>query len=158
LFGRAKNTKQKGNVGIGVAISHYLSEMCTVSIPINDSQDYDLVVEKGGMLFKVQVKTAESKSKSGKMFRVWLSVQGGNRKKNYISKLGSDLIYDILFVVTSDGERYEIPRSAISHINRVIEVPGKYIQYRCGRSLTVEHISATDKARFQLPAPAPKEA
>ena len=54
MFRHAKNTKQQGTVGLGVAIAHYSSLGYVVSVPLIDGQDYDLVVDKDGVLHKVQ--------------------------------------------------------------------------------------------------------
>lgn len=53
-----KNTKKQGDYGLGSAISYFTSQGYNISIPLTDSQDYDLVVEDtAGFLKKVQVKT-----------------------------------------------------------------------------------------------------
>lgn len=124
MFKTAKNTKQQGNVGLGLAMAYYVSHMFTVSVPLNDSQDYDLIVDKDGVLYKVQVKTCGYKV--GKNYAVMMSMQGGNRKKNYVGRLGIDFKYDILFAVTADGMMYEIPRQKIAHIRRRLHLPGSY--------------------------------
>ena len=36
-----KTNKEKGNTGLGVAIAYYSSNGYIVSIPLNDTQDYD---------------------------------------------------------------------------------------------------------------------
>lgn len=41
------SNKQKGNTSLGMAIAYFSSHGYTVSIPLNDTQDYDLIVEKG---------------------------------------------------------------------------------------------------------------
>lgn len=41
-----KTNKEKGNSGLGIAIAYYSSKGYTVAIPLNDTQDYDLVVDK----------------------------------------------------------------------------------------------------------------
>lgn len=38
--------KEKGNAALGLAIAYFSSNGYTVSIPLNDTQDYDLIVEK----------------------------------------------------------------------------------------------------------------
>ena len=48
--------KQKGNCGLGMAIAYFSTKGYTVSIPLNDTQDYDLIVEKNWILQRVQVK------------------------------------------------------------------------------------------------------
>ena len=40
------NNKEKGNSGLGMAIAYFSTRGYTVSIPLNDTQDYDLVIEK----------------------------------------------------------------------------------------------------------------
>ena len=42
--------KETGNTGLGVAIAYYISNWYIVSIPLNDTQDYDLIVEKDNKL------------------------------------------------------------------------------------------------------------
>lgn len=55
--------KQKGNFGLGVAIAYFTAKEYTVSIPLNDTQDYDLFVEKNGKLETIQVKATSCKTK-----------------------------------------------------------------------------------------------
>ena len=38
--------KEKCNTGLGIAIAYYTSNGYTVSTPLNDTQDYDLIVDK----------------------------------------------------------------------------------------------------------------
>ena len=38
--------KEKGNTGLGIAIAYYSSNGYTVSIPLNDTKDYDLIIDK----------------------------------------------------------------------------------------------------------------
>lgn len=38
--------KENGNSGLGIAIAYFSTHAYTVSIPLNDTQDYDLIVEK----------------------------------------------------------------------------------------------------------------
>lgn len=56
-----KTNKEKGNTGLGVAIAYYSSNGYIVSIPLNDTQDYDLIVEKENILKRVQVKATSCK-------------------------------------------------------------------------------------------------
>ena len=49
--------KEKGNSSLGIAIAYYSSNGYTVSIPLNDTQDYDLIIDKNNVLKKVQVKS-----------------------------------------------------------------------------------------------------
>lgn len=47
-----KSNKEKGNAGLGIAIAYYSANGYTVSIPLNDTQDYDLMVDKNNVLKK----------------------------------------------------------------------------------------------------------
>ena len=38
--------KEKGNSSLGIAIAYYASNGYIVSIPLNDTQDYNLIVEE----------------------------------------------------------------------------------------------------------------
>ena len=71
-------TKQKGDIALGKAISYFISQGYEVCLPIGDKRDYDLVVEKGGKLMKVQVKYAGLYRSEEKCI-VALRVMGGNR-------------------------------------------------------------------------------
>lgn len=112
IFQACKNSKAQGDVGLSCAIQYFCMCGYTVSIPLTDSQDYDLVVEIRSVLYKVQVKTATSKSPYG-LYRASLKTCGGNSKGTYI-KYGTDIIYDLLFVLTDEGDCYLIPKKEIS--------------------------------------------
>ncbi len=101
------NKKKQGDVGMGVAIGWFASNGYTVSVPLTDSQDYDLVVDNG-TLQKVQVKTTRYQRRYG-VYQVSLRTSGGNRsgrdKVKHFDKNSSDL----LFVLAENGNKYLIP-------------------------------------------------
>lgn len=57
------SNKEKGNTGLGIAIAYYTSNGYIVSIPLNDTQDYDLIADKENKITKVQVKSTSCKTK-----------------------------------------------------------------------------------------------
>lgn len=120
------NTKKQGDIGLGKAISYFTSQAITVSIPLTDSQDYDLVIEKNDILKKVQIKTTRYKNKAGN-YTINLSIKGGNSKKNHIHKKGKDIKFDLLFVLTELGDTYLIPRS---EIKESVTLGSKYEKYK----------------------------
>jgi HJR/Mrr/RecB family endonuclease len=61
MFDQA-NTKKQGDVGLGQAIAWFTRNSYTVSLPLTDSQDYDLIVDKDNVLYRVQVKTTSNKN------------------------------------------------------------------------------------------------
>lgn len=120
------NTKKQGDWGLGQAIAYFTSIGWTVCIPLTDSQDYDIVVDNGAQLLRVQIKTTTYKSKYG-IYRALLSVQGGNRSYNTIKKFDNTKV-DFVFVVTGDNELYLLP-SDILGANCVM-LGKKYQKYR----------------------------
>lgn len=116
------NSKMAGNVGVGQAIAYYTAKHYVVSLPLNDSQSYDLIVDAGSGLKRVQVKTTASKDRT-----VELRSTGGNKSRNTykpFDKCGSDLLF-----VWSEGDMYEIPVSAIEGTTRISLGP-KYAGYK----------------------------
>lgn len=61
-----RSNKEKGNTGLAMAIAYYGSNGYIVSIPLNDTQDYDLIVEKENKLKRIQVKSTDCKTKYNK--------------------------------------------------------------------------------------------
>ena len=74
--------KEKGNSSLGIAIAYYSSNGYIVSIPLNDTQDYDLIVDKNNKLKKVQVKSSACKTRFGN-YQIALKSCGGTRG-NYL--------------------------------------------------------------------------
>lgn len=109
------NTVQQGNVGLGMAIALFCSKGWIVSIPLNDCQCYDLVVDAGEGLKKVQVRTTRYKghrpSKAGD-YVVQLQHMHTNRTKNEQRHFDNTTV-DLLFVVTEDSRMYLIPAEEI---------------------------------------------
>ncbi len=50
------SNKEKQNIGLKIAIAYYTSNEYTVFIPLNETQDYNLLVDKKEKIIKVQVK------------------------------------------------------------------------------------------------------
>ena len=102
LFNDCKNSHAQGNVGMGQAIAYYTLKGYTISIPLNDCQEYDLVVEYPDGLKKVQVKTTKHKAPSGN-YIVNLRTMSGHKDK-YEYRIGT---YDIFLAIDELGRIYE---------------------------------------------------
>lgn len=101
----------QGNIGLGVAIAYFTSKGLPVSIPLNDTQKYDLVVEIDGELKKVQIKTTSFKVYSN--FTVQLKNSGGSSGKSTIRYFEKDDV-DFLFILTIEQDMYLIPSKEIN--------------------------------------------
>ena len=101
------NNKNKGRLGISLAIAYFTSVGYTVSIPLNDTQWYDLIIEKDGKLQTVQCKCTGSKD-SAIPFRSCGGTNGGI----YDSILNHSGL-DYLFCTDTDGNMFVIPMDEI---------------------------------------------
>ena len=106
------SNKEKGNSGLGMAIAYFSSNGYVVSIPLNDTQDYDLVIEKDGKLAKVQVKATGCKTKNN-IYQLSLKSCGGTKGETY--KTIIDTKIDEVFVVTDTMEMFIIPIEEIKN-------------------------------------------
>ena len=120
------NSKQKGDISVGEAISHFLKREQEVLLPIGDKRPYDLVVEKNGLLQKVQCKFTDSKTSYG-IFTVDLRLTGGNQSFHTVKYYGSN-DFDVLLVCTSSGDKYEIPASETN--KSTINLGKKFAKFR----------------------------
>lgn len=121
------NSKKRGDVGLGAAIAFFVKNNYTVSLPLTDSQDYDLIVDKDNVLYRVQVKTVSHKV--GEIYAVSLSVRGGNRSgKGKIKKFDKSKV-ELLFVLTEDNDQYLMPSKDIDSTAQ-INLGNKYNQYK----------------------------
>ena len=112
----SKYKSQQGNIGLGMAIAYYTSKNIPVMIPLNDTQKYDLVIDKDNILQKVSVKTTQYLNKNGTNYIVRLSNCGGASGKNITRKFDNSTC-DIVFILVKDGTMYEIPSNIIKVAN-----------------------------------------
>lgn len=110
MFENCKTNTDQGNVGLACAIFELQKLEYKISIPLNQNNKYDLVVEKDNTFYKVQIKTSAFKVQE--RYQVLLRTTSNNksRTKLIIHNKGD---YDLLFVLCSDGSKYLIPDSAI---------------------------------------------
>lgn len=109
-----------------MAIAYFTINGYTVSVPLNDTQDYDLVIEKDNEFISVQVKSTGFKSKYG-IYQVNLRNFGGTKGKEYKTVINTKV--DLLFVVTMEKDLYLIPIQEIRNRNS-INLSEKYLKYK----------------------------
>ncbi|MBS5857401.1 MAG: hypothetical protein KIC60_02735 [Clostridium sp.] len=118
--------KQKGNSGLGIAIAYFSLNEYTVSIPLNDTQDYDIIVEKNNIIKTVQVKFTSCKTKNNS-FQVALQSCGGTKGKRY--KTFIDTNVDYLFISNENLELYLIPKEFIFN-KTTLNLCSKYSKFQ----------------------------
>ena len=122
-------SKTQGNIGAARAVYEFTKMGYTVLVPLSDSDKYDIVVDNGMDLLKVQVKTSQYKSTSGG-YSVNLKTSGGNTKSNTIIKR-KEGDYDLLFVLTELGDCWIIPETALDGAgNSIVVGAKKYNEYK----------------------------
>lgn len=124
-----ETNKEKGNTGLGIAIAYYTCNGYIVSIPLNDTQDYDLVVDENETIKKVQIKSTACKTRYGK-YQVALKSCGGTKGKTY--KTVVDTKVDELFIVTDNLDIYIIPINEINN-KSTLNLCEKYEKYKISR-------------------------
>lgn len=104
------NPREQGLLGLTDAIAHFGARGWCVSLPLIDSQPYDLIVDDGERLRRVQVKTTTRLDPRGQ-FEVQLSTRGGNRSF-HTSKPFDHQACELLYVLADGWQRWLIPTSA----------------------------------------------
>lgn len=109
---RIETNKDKGNAGLALAIAYFGTNGYTVSTPLNDTQWYDLIVEKDGIFQTVQCKFTASKDNS-----ISLRSTGGTKGTVYDNVKNHPL--DLLFCVDKDIHMYVIPMQDLLEVDNI---------------------------------------
>ena len=96
----------KGNIALGQAIAYFTQQGYVINIPLNDSQWYDLIIEKENKFYTVQVKYTSQQNQSGSYVCKLQTINGATGKVLYSVK---DTPVDLLFCSCANGENYLIP-------------------------------------------------
>ena len=129
---------KQGNLGLGKAIGYFVSKGIPVSIPLNDTQPYDLVVDIDNELKKVSVKTSRN-TNNGISYSVQLRNTGGNRTGSIRQVPFDKNSCDLLFIYTADEKMYLIPSSIVTAVNSIC-VGSKYTEFIVENDLFLQHI------------------
>ena len=97
------NRKNIGRIGLSMAINYFTCQGYTVSIPMNDTQWYDLIIEKDGIFQTVQCKATQTQDDS-----IDFRSTGGTNGGVYDNLLNHSNL-DYLFCVNKDLKMWNIP-------------------------------------------------
>ena len=95
-------------MGEAVAIAYYTLQGYSVTVPLTNNTRYDLLVEKEGVIRRVQCKSTNY-IKYNNTYEVSTRTHGGNQSWNKVSKYLDKSEIDLLFVFSLDGRCYEFP-------------------------------------------------
>lgn len=105
-----ETNKDKGKAGLSLAIAYFGTNGYTVSLPLNDTQWYDLVIEKDGIFQTVQCKFTASKDNS-----IDFRSTGGTKGTVYSNLINYPL--DLLFCADKNMNLYVIPLKDLREAN-----------------------------------------
>ena len=105
--------KQIGRIGLSMAINYFTMQGYTVSIPINDTQWYDLIVEKDDKFYTIQCKATNTSNDV-----IDLRSTGGTKGTVYDAVLNHSKL-DYLFCVNKDFNMWLIPIKDLPQCNRI---------------------------------------
>lgn len=98
--------KQIGRLGMSYAIAYYTDQGYTISIPLNDTQWYDLIIEKDHVFQTVQCKATTTADG-----QIDLRCTGGTNGGVYAQT--TDYPIDRLFCLDAQYNMYDIPMADI---------------------------------------------
>jgi hypothetical protein len=110
--------KKQGDKSEALAIFYYTSLGYIVSKPLNHSSYYDLIVDNGEQLIRVECKSSRYKENK-KSYAVSLRTTGGNQSFNKISKKIDSSKVDKIFILDGDGYYYVFESSKLNNRSTV---------------------------------------
>lgn len=118
MFNKNITSVTQGTIGLGIAIAWFVENGYIVSLPLNDNQSYDIVVDNGNGLKRVQVKTTRFKANGCSNYIVNLKTVRANKNENKIKHF-SCKDCDFVFIVTEEKTKYLIPSIEIDILNTI---------------------------------------
>ena len=109
--------KDKGRAGLLCGMSYYGTNGYTILLPVNDTQDYDFVIEKDNVFRKVQCKCTNYRPSDKESYQLSLRNFGGTDGGVYGRVVESSA--DILFALAGDGTMYSIPVDDLGNRNSI---------------------------------------
>lgn len=119
-----KSNKDKGRAGLAVAIGYFGTHGYTVSLPLNDTQDYDMLIDNG-TIYRISCKATSEKTKYG-VSVVSLRNCGGTKGTVYGREQNKDI--DFVFVLNENKEMWLLPKEILT--SNSINLGSKYEQYK----------------------------
>ncbi len=97
-----RTTQRKGDIAVAQAIASFTALGADVAIPLTESAPYDLVVDVGRNIYRVQVKFTSSKEVDLRNIH--------SNASGYVVKKTTVNTYDWLYVLLADGTEYLVPQ------------------------------------------------
>ena len=106
-----RTTQKKGDIAVSRAIARFTIMGYDVSLPLTESAAYDVIVDTGNELLRVQVRYCSAKE-------VALRIIHSN-SKGYVVKKTKAGAYDWLYIFKNTGEEYLI-KECLANRNSIV--------------------------------------
>lgn len=93
---------------MAAAIFYYTSQGCAVSMPLTDNTRYDIIVDDGERLVRVQCKSTGYRTPHG-VYEAALQTSGGNKSGTGKQSRITEKDCEAVFVYRLDGVMYHFP-------------------------------------------------
>ena len=95
-----RETQRKGDIAVSQAVASFTKLGYDVMLPLTESLSYDLIVDTGTSLKKVQVKYSSSKDVDLRRIH--------SNSKGYVVKKSRPNSYDWLYILRNNGDEFLI--------------------------------------------------
>ena len=112
-----RTTQRKGDIAVSRAIAKFTTMGYDVALPFTESAAYDLIVDTGKELVRVQVRYSGAREVALRRIH--------SNSKGYVVKKTEDNAYDWLYIFKNTGEEYLI-KQCLSNRNSITPTP-KYL-------------------------------
>lgn len=92
------NTNLQGNIGESKILTYFISQGYTIYLPFGTASKNDMIIEKDNIIKRVSVKTANTKTKSGK-YKVRIR-QGKMNKQIAFNPSSTDIL--AIYIIPED--------------------------------------------------------
>ncbi|OGM96837.1 MAG: hypothetical protein A2816_00475 [Candidatus Yanofskybacteria bacterium RIFCSPHIGHO2_01_FULL_39_44] len=106
-----RTTQRKGDIAVSRAIARFTSMGHDVSLPFTESASYDLIVDTGQQLVRVQVRYSSVREVALRRIH--------SNSKGYVVKKTKNGAYDWLYIFKNTGEEYLI-KNCLSNRNSIV--------------------------------------
>lgn len=97
-----RTTQRKGDIAVAQAIAHFTRIGYDVALPLTESAAYDLIIDTGHKLKRIQVRYSSVKDVGLRRIH--------SNSRGYVVKKTKPKVYDWLYILKSTGEEYLIKK------------------------------------------------
>src|SRR3712207_1609064 len=95
-----RDTQRKGDIAVSQAIATFTRLGYDIAVPLTESAAYDLIVDDGEGIWRIQVKYSGGKEVDLRRIH--------SNSKGYMVKKTAEQAYDWLYILKDSGEEYVI--------------------------------------------------